>query len=129
MKSSATALLYNLNQSEQGKKIKFILIQMGIRIKNIAPEDYLKPVGALAGIPGFEPSDTVYEGEGFLEEMMVLKDFTERQLDEMMFRFRKEKVEKVNLKAVITPTNQTWNSLKLYEEIKKEHEQMSGKKE
>lgn len=127
MKTSATALLYNLNQSDRGKKIKFILIRMGIRIKNVSPEDYLKPIGELAGIPGCEASDMVYEGHGFSEEMMIMKDFTERQLDEMILRFRKENLDKINLKAVITPTNQSWNSLMLYEEIKKEHELMSGK--
>ena len=48
---SAAVLLYNLDSSERARKIKFILIRMGVRIKNIKKEDYLKPIGALAGVP------------------------------------------------------------------------------
>ena len=99
---------------------------MGAKIINVEPADYLQPVGALAKVPGLERTRDIYTGEGFLEEMMVMKGFTDRQLNELISGFRREKLEKVNLKAVLTATNQTWNSLELYEELKKEHEQMSG---
>ena len=47
----------------------------------------------------------------------------ETMLDKALFLMRKEKVQ-IGLKAVLTETNQEWNSLELYEEIKKEHEYM-----
>ena len=40
--------------------------------------------------------------------------------------FRKEKLKKINLKAVLTDTNQTWDSMTLYENLRDEHEEMSG---
>lgn len=122
MAENAAVLLYNLNQSEKGRKIKFILIRMGIKIKNIAKEDYLQPVGALAGIPGIERNELLYTENGFEEEMLVMKGFSEHQLNDFLNFFRREKIEKVNLKAVLTPSNQTWTSLRLYEELKKEHD-------
>lgn len=124
--SGRAVLLYNLDHSERGRKIKFILVRMGVRIKNIKKEDYLKPIGALAGLSGIEAPDSVYDGSGFTEEMLVMKGFTGHQIDDMILRFRKEKLDKINLKAVITDTNKTWDSITLYENLKEEHEQMSG---
>lgn len=125
MTSNSVVLLYNFANTQKGRKIKFVLIRMGIRIKNIDKKDYLQPVGALAGVPNITADQPDYDKDGFTEEMLVMNNFTERQLDEMLARFRKEGIPKVELKAVITPSNCTWNSLELYEEIKKEHEQMS----
>lgn len=124
MVSNSVALLYNFAGTQKGRKIKFVLIRMGIRIKNIEKKDYLQPAGALAGVPGILADQPEYEKEGFTEEMLVMYNFTEKQLDEMLLRFRKEKIPKIDLKAVITQTNCNWNSLKLFEEIKKERQQM-----
>lgn len=124
MKSNSVVLLYNFANTQKGRKIKFVLVRMGIRIKNIEKKDYLKPIGALAGISGIDGAGPEYDSEGFLDEMLVMSHFTEKQLDEMLARFRKENIPRIDLKAVITPSNLTWNSLELYEELKKEHEQM-----
>ncbi len=123
--TQATALLYNIS-AEKSRKIKFIFIQLKIHIKTIEKKDYNKPIGFLAGISDIPTVDTPYEGEGFLEEMLVFKGFTEKQLDELLLRFRSNKIPKVNLKAVLTPSNQTWDSITLYKELKKEHEQMNS---
>ena len=123
--TQATALLYNIS-SEKSRKIKFIFIQLKIHIKTIEKKDYNKPIGVLAGISDIPTVDTPYEGEGFLEEMLVFKGFTEKQLDEVLLRFRSNKIPKVNLKAVLTPSNQTWDSITLYKELKKEHEKMNS---
>ena len=40
---------------------------------------------------------------------------------------RKEKVQ-VPLKAVLTPSNQEWDSVSMHDEILKEHKAMSDKK-
>lgn len=125
MKTNASVLLYNLEKTEKGRKVKFILIRMGIHIRNITKEEYLQPIGALAGMSNIEMNKDVYEGDGFHEEMLVMKGFTESLLNQLLTSLRKEKVEKIDLKAVITPTNQTWNTLQLYEELKKEHAQMN----
>lgn len=123
--SGRAVLLYNLDNSERGRKIKFILVRMGVRIKNVKKEDYLKPIGALAGLAGVEAGDSVYDGPGFMEEMLVMKGFTGLQIDDMILRFRKERLDKINLKAVMTDTNKTWDSITLYENLKEEHEQMT----
>lgn len=42
----------------------------------------------------YEISDEIYEGTGFSEETIIIKDFTEPQLDEMILRSRKIILEK-----------------------------------
>lgn len=123
MKNGSSVLLYNLAGTQRGRKLKFILVQLGARIKNVEKEEYLKPIGELLkAVPVSE--SPVYEGEGFSEEMLVMDGFTGRQIDELSMRMRKCKLERIDLKAVVTETNQNWNSIELYKEIKKEHEQM-----
>ena len=78
----------------------------------------------LVGEEGAEPTEERFEGEGFTDEMLVLNHFTDSQMNYMLAYLKKEKI-RIPLKAALTPTNQYWNSLELYEEIKKEHEQMS----
>ena len=63
------------------------------------------------------------------EEMLVMKNFTSRRIDEMLAAFRKAGIPRIELKAVITDTNQSWPFYQLYEELKKEHEIMSKKDE
>lgn len=123
MKNGSSVLLYNMAGTKRGRELKFILVQLGAKIKNVEKEEYLKPIGELLKIT--PATETVnYEGEGFSEEMLVMDGFTGKQIDELSMRMRKNKMERIDLKAVVTETNQSWNSIELYEEIKKEHEQM-----
>ena len=46
-----------------------------------------------------------------------------KRLDLLLAQMRKNKVA-VNLKAILTEHNVGWSGLQLYEELKKEHEQM-----
>lgn len=126
MSNISCVLLYNMKDPVISKKIKFVLIRMGVRIKNIEIKDYLQPIGAMAGIAGIEKNDKIYEGPELDEPMMVMYGFMERQLDDMLARFRKEKIPRVNLKAVVTASNREWDAVSLYEELKREHEKMSG---
>lgn len=125
MKTGEVVLLYNLTNTEKGRKIKKLLIPLGISIKEISKEQYLQPIGSLVGVKGYEKNNFEYTEEGFFEEMLVLHKFTSSRIDLVLKGFKKAGIEKVDLKAVVTPTNVAWNSLELYEEIKKEHESMN----
>lgn len=62
--------------------------------------------------------------ESFDDEMLVMCQLG-RQMDLLLNYLRKERVH-IPLKAVLTPVNQEWDSVRLYHEIKSEHEQMTG---
>lgn len=150
-------LYYNPNQSPYAAKLKGVLVRMGIRIKNITPEQTGELVGTLAGMPGFaegeelwkqaitqkesrelaEKAEDTSEQKSFdmtdqdsipqiPEEILVMKNFTGRRIDELLLNLRKAGVPKIALKAVITEQNSRWTFYQLYEEIKKEHLAMTA---
>lgn len=120
-----TVLLYNIKEKALQKKYQMVCLKLGIRVRAVTKEQLLEPVGVLAGDKTTPLTGKVYEGEGFLEPMMIMKGFSSQLLDQYLLALRKEKIPKVDLKAVLTEYNKGWDSLKLYEELKKEHETMS----
>lgn len=49
-----TVLYYNPEASSKVMKLKGVLVRMGIRIRNVTPEQFDEAVGRLVGISGFE---------------------------------------------------------------------------
>lgn len=93
-----------------------------IRIREVRPKQYLEPIGYLAGMKEVSSSGNAYEGQGFEDEMLVFRGFDGQSLPAFLKEMARNKVERVALKAVITPDNVGWTSIQLHEEIKKEHE-------
>ena len=109
-------------------KLKAVFVRMGIRIKNVSGDQMNQTVGYLAGFDGFEEQP---EGEcpAVEEEILVMKNFSNKRIDELLMNLRRSGVSKIALKAVITDTNSKWSFYELYQELKKEHDTMSGKEE
>lgn len=121
--SSPTLLMYNL-ENEKGSKIKLLCLSLRIKIRIVNQEEYLKPLGSIAGLePG---DDSLYQGEGFGDEMLVMVDFNNGMVNSFLQEMARQKLKPVALKAVLTPTNSHWDSIKLHGEIKKEHEFMTA---
>ena len=136
-KLTETVLYYNPGRPETMKHVammKSVLVRMGIRIRNIGPEQVLETVGYLAGMDGFQVLDKAPEGQEAAGlpvipvEMMVLKQFSNRRLDELLMNLRKAGVPRIGLKAVLTEHNSTWTFYHLYEELKEEHETLTAGK-
>lgn len=124
-----TVLLYNLEEGEKARKVKMVLLKMKVKIRKVSREQYLEPIGFLAGDKEIKSCEEVYEGENFSEEMLVMKGFTSSRIDLLLREFRKAGIGRINLKAIVTEHNQNWNSIELYRELKAEHEMMHAKKE
>ena len=111
-------LYYNPEVSSKVMKLKGVLVRMGVRIRNVAPEQVLQQVGTLAGISGYERTENGYVSETELpaipDEMLVMHGFTGR---------------KPELKAVGTERKDGWTFYHLYEEIKEEHERMKQRED
>lgn len=107
-------------------KVKRALFPLGMRLRAVKPEEYLQPLGYLAGVKGMEASGDVYEGEDFDKEMMVMAGLTSKQVDAVILALRKAGAGRIDYKAVLTATNQHWDSLTLYREISREHTAMTG---
>lgn len=120
-----TILLYNFNDKKRLSKLTKALLPMKFRIKNIKREQYLQPIGYLAGIKDINSVEDIFNDDGFNDEMIVMAGLNNNRIDELIYTLKKCGVGKIDYKAVLTSTNQYWNSLKLYEEIKKEHESLN----
>ena len=126
---------------------------LGFRLRAVRKEEYGLPVGVLAGVKGLEEESAKEaeqalktdekEMEGkrvrenleaesfrkmdFQDEMAIMAGFTSAQIDAFIYALRKKGIGRIDYKAVLTPYNMKWDSVQLYEEIKKEHEAMTGK--
>lgn len=120
-------LYYAPEKSEKTRILKSVLVRMGIRIRNITPEQTGQQVGYLAGLEGFEEQPQEQAPPAIPEEMLVLHGFDNRRLDELLIQLRRAKAS-VALKAVLTGSNCAWSFYQLYEEIRAEHEMMAAGK-
>ena len=118
-------LLYEINGKDRERKLKLILVKLGIRIKLVQKEEYLEPLAYLAKLKESESGGEVYEGKLLGDEMMVLVGFSSGRIDALLSEIRKAKLDRINLKAVLTDYNKEWNSIQLCDELKKEHEAMA----
>jgi len=118
----ARALLYNLTGKPKTAKLRAALLRAGVSACPVDAKDYSQSLGYLAGREGFAALPA-YRGVGFSDEMMVMCDFSSRQINEVLEQLRAAKAV-IPLKAVLTETNAGWDSLQLHKEIRAEHEAM-----
>lgn len=119
-----TVLLINFQDAKQLREIKMILLSMKIKMKTVEKKDYLQKIGYLAGLKDMEAVQEVYDGEELEKEVMIFANLREAQLEQILYRIRKNGVKKVDYKAILTDTNKDWNVPQLYEELAGEHEKM-----
>ena len=120
--SAYTVILYGFTGPE-GKKIKTLCTRMGLRLRQVRPEEAGQPVGAFAGATAFLETAESVEMPG---EMMVLAGLTDRQIEVFLSGLRTARVARGTLKAVLTPTNKDWPGPQLYAELQKEREGMKN---
>lgn len=121
-----TVLYYNPGSADRARLMKGVLVRMGIRIRNIAPDQVLQQVGYLAGLPDYTETELT-EGETLPEipeEVLVLQGFGNRRLDELLTQLRRVKAPNIELKAVVTEHNSSWSFYQLYEELRQEREKI-----
>lgn len=127
MKTDAQILMYNFKEDERTRQISRYLNIAGISCKTVPVTDYLHPLGYLFGLTGFSPSPQFNLGGNFSDEMLVMHNFSQEQQTDFLGFFHREGLVHVNLKAVLTPVTQHWSSLKLHDELAKEHSMMHKK--
>lgn len=128
--SNPTILFYNLD-NETGRKLKFVCLKHKIRIKSVEKDQYALQIGSIAGVISTDsadvadPSSQEAPAQDFSDEMLVFCHFSNALLDTFLLEFKKNRIPRIALKAVLTEQNIFWNSYVLHEELKREHEQMS----
>ena len=121
-----TVLLFNFSDKLRYDSFVKTVLPMKIKIKKVDKEDYLQPVGYLAGKKDIASIEEKYNGPEIEDEMLLISDLTDMELNKLLLLLRKAEL-RISLKAVLTQNNQNWNALQLYEELKKEHEALNQK--
>ena len=120
----AVVLLYNI-VGEKLRKIRTALLRLGLSGRTVSSEEYGHPIGFLAGLEGFGPSEDC-GGEDFTGEMMLMSGLSSRQFSTLLDTLRANLDRCVGMaaKAVVTESNALWNSSELYRALRTEHDTM-----
>lgn len=118
-----TILAYNFT-AERLQMLKMVALLCKAQVKAVAREDMLQPVGYLAGVKDIAPVSERYAGDEATAEMIFLCGFDRPALDKLLVAIKKSKLQRIELKAMLTPHNASWSGLELLKEISEEHEYM-----
>ncbi len=121
-------LLYNLEDSDHGKAICAIFMQLGVHVKHLEEEDFKKQIGYLVNEDGYLNQEVEADIVIPTEELLIMHGFHEEQTELVLSVFKNANIPFIPLKAITTPNNIEWSVYKLYTEIKKEYEDIVRKR-
>lgn len=124
--SQPKLLLFDVNIFK-ADNIKKVCESLGISVICVDRCDYAQKLGAIAGIVGFGMVNMIYLGRGLSDEMMVFSGIDSELLDKFLSEYKKNGIEPINYKAVLTVNNIFWTPEELFAELKKEHRKFSGR--
>lgn len=117
-------LAYNFNK-DRLQSLRLVCMMLKIQLKPVARQDLLQPVGALLGIDGIERVEESFVGDDCREEMIFLCGIDRQTLDKLLFAIKRSKLQRIDLKAMLTPHNVGWSGAKLLQELAEEHQYMT----
>ena len=112
-------LAYNF-PAKHLSKLRMAAMKLGVNVRPVEKREYLQSLGSFTGALG--TFESVYDGENFPELMLVLCGFSQPMVNAFLTLLNATRLPAIPLKAVLTETNQGWNSLELHDELLKEHE-------
>ena len=128
---SPVLLLYNLS-GEKASKIAFAAMRNGVRLRPVSPSEYGCSLGFLCGLETAAQSDQPDEAltpnaptAPFRDEMLVMAFFSDAQISAFLGTLRRLKAPSVALKAILTDTNQAWDSLELNRQLSMERDALA----
>ena len=120
----AQVLLFNFS-GERRRRIRLLLIRLGIDCLEIQPKDFDRPLGALTGREGYDaPREKT---EPFTGEMLVMDSLDNTRFHQLVDGLRRTRCP-VPLKAIVTEHNLSWSPARLYRELAAEHAAMEARK-
>lgn len=115
-------LLFHFAPDERTMRIIHTLTVNGIAVKNVSAAEETASIGFLFGLPGYESGSRRGLPGAVREEMLVMKGFNQPMLEDFLRFFREEGIRRVELKAMLTPTNAAWSGGELYRHMTLERE-------
>ena len=113
-----TILTFNLNETRLSK-LRFLCMKLGLLVKPVPAEDFCQPISALCGL---SEKAATSPAEAFPEEMLIFCHMDNAQVNRFLQTAKQMRFAPVDLKAILTPTNASWTSKQLYDELRQERE-------
>ena len=123
--SQAMVLAFNLKDGDL-MRIRALSQPLGLQVKAVPPESFATPIGAMLGLP-VAPSRAPVESGGFSDPMLLMCGLDESRFNGFLRLMKGPGLPRVPLKAVLTPTNVSWSSSQLRDELVREHEAVGGR--
>ena len=123
MNNAGTVLMYGCS-GDPFSKLKQIFAMLRLRMRMVEPDRYHVPLEELAQGRG-EPGENA---EALPEPMLVFCYLPKALLNQVLEVMRVAKLPPIPLKAVLTETNQTWDTMQLYHELLQEREAIAAQK-
>ncbi len=122
---AATLLIYHMEE-DRLRILEGLCRSMEIRPVIVDEDSHRAPIGILSGSAKTLSPDGMAQAQlssphPISEEMIVMSGFTKTQFDILLDALKMSGL-RIGLKAVETPTNQTWSGEMLQEELAKERE-------
>jgi len=111
----AKLLAYNV-PAPRLSKLRFVCMRLGVAVQEIPPEKQGQPLSTLVGLTDTAASLPA-SAAPFADEMLVMSGFSPAMVNSLLSAIRQARMKPFPLKAMVTPTNLTWNSLYLHEQL------------
>ena len=93
-------------------------------VRTVQAAELNETLGYLFSLPGYEKRGSLDCLTRSVPEMLVMHGFDQAMLDDFLRFFRAEDVRRVELKAVLTPTNASWTAAELSRHLQAERDAM-----
>lgn len=108
-------LLFHISGKKQNQ-IKKLCSLLGIAAVSVDESRHGEQIGVLAGITGFK-GKTDSNSKTVSAEMLVFSGMDSEEMDRFLSEYKKNGIEPVALKAVVTPDNIFWTAEQLFREL------------
>lgn len=123
-KAQPQVLLFAFRPEERTMRILRYLTSQGVSVRTVQAAELNETLGYLFSLPGYEKRGSLDYLTRSVPEMLVMHGFDQTMLDDFLRFFRAEDVRRVELKAVLTPTNASWTAAELSRHLQAERDSM-----
>ena len=127
-KRNPQVLLFSFHPEERTMRIIRYLTAQGVSVRTVQTSELGETLGYLFSLPGYEKRSAPNFIASNVPEMLVMHGFDQAMLDAFLRFFREEGVRRVELKAVLTPTNASWTAVELSRHLAAERDALQKRR-
>ena len=128
MSNQKTIFIHILNK-EKEKKLQSLCKELKVSVKCISRADLDRNILSIVASENEDSNSISPESiiqKDSLSELLIFSGFDEASLKGFLDEYKKRGIEKVALKAMVTPYNLMWTLRELIEHLQEEHSRVSG---